>query len=77
VADASLAAGGAGVAGGATVIGGVVAAPALAVMAILAHSNANKQIARIELEAAKIDKAIDDMGKMAIGSTSPSIARAS
>lgn len=60
----SLAAGGAGAAGGAVVIGGVVAIPALAVMAVLAHSRANKQIAKIEIEASKVEKAIDDMMKL-------------
>jgi hypothetical protein len=60
----SLATGGAGAAGGATVLGGIVAVPALAVMAYLAHSKANKQIAKITLESAKLEKAMDDMMKL-------------
>lgn len=60
----SLAAGGAGAAGGAAVLGGIVAAPALAVMAYLAHAKANKQIAEITKESAKLEEAIDAMMKL-------------
>lgn len=62
----SLAAGGAGAAGGAALIGGVVAVPALAVVAILAHSRANKQIAQIARDSATIEKAINDMMSLAL-----------
>jgi hypothetical protein len=60
----SLAAGGAGVAGGTVVLGGVVAVPILAVMAYLAHSDANKKIEKTEVESAKLDRAMDDMRKI-------------
>lgn len=60
----SMAAGGAGMAGGAAVIGGVVALPMLAVMGFLAHSKANKEITKIEVESAKLDQAMDEMNKL-------------
>ena len=60
----SMAAGGAGMAGGMAVIGGVVAIPTLAVMGLLAHSKANKEITKIEVESAKLDQAMDEMNKL-------------
>lgn len=60
----SVAAGGMGVAGGTAVLGGIVAVPALAVMAVLAHSRASKDIARYEQEMANLEKAMDDMLKL-------------
>jgi hypothetical protein len=53
----SIAAGGGGVAAGTAVMGGIIAIPALAVMGILSHFSANKEIKKIkekEEEAYKI-----------------------
>ncbi|MCL4822618.1 MAG: hypothetical protein KJZ57_00245 [Anaerolineales bacterium] len=60
----SLAAGGLGMAGGAAVLGGIVAVPTLGIMALLAHRQANRRIAEIEKESARLESAMDDMRKL-------------
>lgn len=60
----SLATGGLGVAGGTAVLGGIVAIPALAVMAVLAHTQANKQIAQYEDETGSLASAMDQWLKL-------------
>lgn len=60
----SLAAGGLGVAGGTAVLSGIVAVPALAVMAALAHSKANDTIARYAEETTNALRVIDTMEKV-------------
>jgi hypothetical protein len=62
----AVAAGGLGVAGGAAVLGAVAAAPALATMALLAHSKANKDIADIEEKSIEIQRSLDEMLKLAL-----------
>ena len=59
-----LAAGGLGIAGGGVVLGGIVALPSLGIMAVLAHTKANRKIAEIEAESGKLEQAMDDMRKL-------------
>ena len=60
----SLASGGLGITGGAAVLGGIVALPTLGIMALLAHKQANRRIAEIEKESAKLEHVMDEMQKL-------------
>jgi hypothetical protein len=57
----ALAAGGGGIAAGTAVLGGLVAIPALAVLGVFSHINANKKINEIEKEMNKVLRYIDQM----------------
>lgn len=57
----ALAAGGGGVAAGTAVLGGIIAIPAIALMGVFSHLQANKKINQIESEMTKVLKHIDQM----------------
>lgn len=57
----SIIAGGGGIAAGTAVIGGIIAIPAIALMGVFNHLQANKQINQIESEMRKILSNIDQM----------------
>lgn len=59
----SLAAGGGGVAAGTAVMGGLIAIPALAVMGILSHFSANKEIKKIKEKEHEAYQMMDDIKK--------------
>ena len=57
----AVAAGGGGIAAGTAVIGGIIAIPAIALLGVFNHLNANKKINEIELEMKKIIEYLDQM----------------
>lgn len=57
----AIAAGGGGVAAGTAVLGGIVAIPAIALLGVFSHLNANKKITEIEREMNKIVRYMDEM----------------
>jgi len=57
----AIAAGGGGMAAGTAVIGGIVAIPALALLGVFSHLNANKKINEIEREMYRVIGYIDQM----------------
>lgn len=57
----ALAAGGGGMAAGTAVLGGIVAIPALAIVGIFSHVQANKKIKEIEKQMNKIIKSMDQI----------------